>query len=127
MKIAKILFAVFIIAVIGFIIYEVTRKMMKQKPIDTGGNGAQPSSTGTAKDIFPLKVGSTGDEVKQFQSAVNSFLKYHATQGDNGTPSTLIADGYFGAKTAAAAKFLWQTDQITQAQFIAAVAGAKTV
>ncbi len=94
----KIIIIVIIAIILGVILYFILRK---PKP------AALPSgSTPVNPDNFPLKIGSTGTEVKAVQKYLND--KYSAG---------LVVDGSWGPATDAAVQKYLNRDNVSQAVY----------
>ena len=73
--------------------------------------------------VFPLKLGSKGDLVKELQKKLNSAL-WKLDPRPPVVPyymgkqiTSLVEDGDFGGRTLAVVKFYFRTEQVTESQY----------
>lgn len=61
---------------LGFVVYDVTRRFKKNKGVNTEGAETQGVINGgnSNSSVFPLKLGSTGEEVKWMQNLLNEYF-----------------------------------------------------
>jgi hypothetical protein len=65
------------------------------------GSGTLSSGSGSSASVFPLRRGSTGEEVKKLQAFLNGQRSHAISQGKSVDLAELIVDGIFGSKTEA--------------------------
>ena len=116
----------------GLILFK--KKAVAAVPATGSASGTSSGSTGisgttTTNSGFPLKLGSTGDLVKQLQTKMNEWMaanwnnlvnikpRYQSGPLAGSVMSSISVDGSFGKNTQEFCGFVFGSTTVTEAQF----------
>lgn len=114
-----IIIAIVILLIIALIIYFNSKP--DKKDISANNNIATNENNSQPRSVFPLQYGSRGDEVKVFQSYLNSYL----VVGSTDVP--LVIDGIWGPKTDAASLKFWKKGTVSKEEYDTKINIAKPI
>jgi hypothetical protein len=105
----KIIIVIIVLVILAAATFFIIEKVKKEK----SANGSSTGGTSVA-GIFPLRLGSRGNEVKILQQRINKVFESNLILAP---PAKLAEDGIFGAKTENALSFIFNMKQITKNQY----------
>lgn len=98
------------VALVAFLVWK-----MRKRDSNNGNNNELSTNKGeNTPDVFPLKVGSRGNEVRTLQTLLNEHIS--KINGEF-RPLPVKVDGIFGEETATACYLILGTESVTREQF----------
>jgi hypothetical protein len=122
----KLWILIAVVVVIVALVYYFAKKKPTTESLVTSGTAATPKTTvppGTNVNIFPLKMGSRGNEVTIVQQYINEKLKNQPKYGMVAALPLLVVDGIWGQKTQDAIKYKLGIDQIDYTYYTKIILG----
>lgn len=104
----KWLIIIVVVTILAIVSFFIVKKAKQKKETDSTGTSSSGSGSGTTTSKFPLKRGSTGDDVKLLQQRLNTIAPMLIP---------LSIDGIFGPKTESALYDVVRLKQLTQNQY----------
>lgn len=111
------------IVIVGVAVYFATKKPKEESSTVSSVAPATSKTVLPDRNIFPLRMGSRGDEVLAVQKYVNEKLKKQVPNGFVAPLPLLVEDGIWGTKTSDAVKYKLGIDQIDYTYYTKIILG----